>query len=263
LKAIILAGGYAKRMWPLTKDFPKTLLPIEGRPAIDYILDRLLETDVNAIIVSTNLKFKPLFEAWLREKRIGPIEIVAETSRCEDEKLGAVRALGELVPELKPDDYLIIAGDNIFTAGIRGMIDFYKKKEAPVIAVIKARSAEEVLRGSSVLLEKDMRIAWFKEKPMKAETMLIGACIYILPYKTLLRTSEYLQEGGDKDEPGNFMEWLCEREAVYGYMLPGRLWDIGTIEGYRELMREFQTANHKNRESKIRNRLQQEHQKPH
>jgi len=242
LKAIILAGGYAKRMWPLTKDFPKTLLLIRGRPAIDYILDRLLETDVNAIIISTNLKFKPRFKAWRKNKRVGLIEIVAETSRCEEEKLGAVGALAELAARLEPDDYLIIAGDNLFTAGIRGMIDFYKEKKAPVVAVIKARSADEVLRGSSILLEKDMRIARFKEKPMKIETMLIGACIYILPHKTLLKASEYLQEGGDRDEPGRFIEWLCVRETVYGYMLPGRLWDIGTIEGYEELKREFQTA---------------------
>jgi len=242
LKTIILAGGYAKRMWPLTKDFPKALLPIGGKPAIDHILDRLQETDVNAIIVSTNLKFKPRFEAWLKEKHIGPIEIVAESSRREEEKLGAVGALAELAPKLEPDDYLIIAGDNVFTAGIGGMIDFYREKKGPVVGVIKARSAEEVLRGSSVLLEKNMRIARFKEKPMKVETMLIGACIYILPYRTLSRTREYLQEGGDRDEPGNFMEWLCERETVYGYMLPGRLWDIGTIEGYEELKREFQIS---------------------
>jgi glucose-1-phosphate thymidylyltransferase len=216
---------------------------------MDYIVDRLLETDVNAIIVSTNLKFKPRFEAWRKDKRIGLIEIVAETSRSEDEKLGAVGALAELTPKLEPDDYLIIAGDNIFTAEIGGMIDFYKQKKAPVIAVIKARSAEEVLRGSSILLEENMRIARFKEKPMKIETMLIGACIYILPYKTLLRTSEYLQEGGDRDEPGNFIEWLCKKETVYGYMLRGRLWDIGTIEGYEELRREFQAEGHKKESS--------------
>ena len=110
-----MAGGYAKRMWPLTKDFPKTLLPVGGRPAIDHIVDRLLEAKVSAIIVSTNLKFKPHFEAWLKQKPIGVIEIVAETSKCEKEKLGVVGALAELAPKLKPDDYLIIAGDNIFT----------------------------------------------------------------------------------------------------------------------------------------------------
>jgi len=139
-----------------------------------------------------------------------------------------------------PDGYLIVAGDNIFTAGIRGMIDFYKQKKAPVIAVIKARSMEDVVRCSSVVLEKSMKIARLEEKPAKPKSMLIGACIYALPYGSLLRTSEYLQDGGERDGPGNFMEWLCERETVYGYMLPGRFWDIGTIESYEELRREFQ-----------------------
>jgi len=239
LKAIILAGGYAKRMWPLTQDFPKTLLPIQGRPAIDYILDKLLEANVKSIIVSTNLKFKPRFEDWLKEKPIGLIEIVTETSRCEEEKLGAVGALAELAPKLKPDDYLIVAGDNLFTAGIEGMIDFYEKKQAPIVAIVEARNVEEVRRGSSVLLKEDMRIVRFKEKPLAVESMLIGACIYILPHRTLLRTSEYLKEGGYRDEAGNFIGWLSEREAVYGYMLTGRLWDIGTTEGYEEIKREF------------------------
>jgi len=234
-----LAGGYAKRMWPLAQDFPKTLLPIGGRAAMDYILDRVLETDVTAIIVSTNLRFKPHFEAWLKEKQTDLIEIIAESSKCEEEKLGAVAALADLASKMEPDDYLIIAGDNIFTTGIRGMIDFYRQKKAPVVAIVKAASTEEVVRGSSILLEEDMRIMRFKEKPTKPNGMLIGACIYILTYGNLLRTSEYLQEGGDRDEPGNFMEWLCERETVYGYILPGRLWDIGTIEGYKELKRTF------------------------
>mgnify|MGYP002397001317 CR=1 FL=1 len=239
MRAIILAGGYAKRMWPLTQDFPKTLLPIGGRPAMDHILDRLLETDVKAIIVSTNLKFKPHFEAWLKDKQTDLIKIITETSECEEEKLGAVAALADLASKMEPDDYLIIAGDNIFTTGIRDMIDFYRQKKASVVAIIKATSREEVVSGSSVLLEGDMRIAQFKEKPAKPNSMLIGACIYILTYANLLRTSEYLQEGGDRDDPGNFMEWLCKKETVYGYMLPGRLWDIGTIKGYKELERVF------------------------
>ena len=239
MKAIILAGGYAKRMWPLTKDLPKTLLPIAGRPAIDYIIDKLLEADVKAIIVSTNLKFKPHFESWLKNRHVSSIEIMIEATRDEEEKLGAVRALAELAPKLRPDDYLIIAGDNIFTGGMRGMIDFYKQKKAPVVAVIKAASMEEVARGSSVTLRKDMKIIRFEEKPVKPKSMLIGACIYIMPRNTILRVAEYLSEGGARDEPGNFVAWLCERESVYGYPLRGRLWDIGTIEGYEQVKQEF------------------------
>ena len=234
MRAIILAGGYAKRMWPLTKAFPKNLLPIKGRPALDFILDRLLEADIENVIISTNLRFKSHYEDWLRKKRTNLIEIVTEASRCEEEKLGSIGALADLAPKLKPDDYMIIAGDNIFEDELKGMINFYEEKKAPVVAVIKARNEDEVLRGSSVIIKKDMRIVEFKEKPTKAKSSLIGACIYLMPHRTLLRTNEYIQEGGDRDEPGNFIEWLCERETIYGYMLQGQLLDIGTVEGYKE-----------------------------
>ena len=239
MKALILAGGYAKRMWPLTKDVPKPLLPIAGRPAIDYILDKLLEASIKTIIVSTNQRFKPQFEEWRRNKQAFQIEISTEDSRDEEEKLGATKALAELAPRLKPDDYLIIAGDNIFTVGIKGMIDFYNQKKAPVIAVIKAESVEEVMRGSSIILEKDMRITSFEEKPSKPRSMLIGVCIYTMPHKAILRAAEYLAEDGKKDELGNFAAWLCKKEDVYGYMLEGQLWDIGTIESYERLNEEF------------------------
>jgi len=239
LKALILAGGYGKRMWPLTKDVPKPLLPIAGRPAIDYILDKLLEVNVRTVLVSTNLRFKKQFEDWRQNKQAFQIEISTEDTRDEEEKLGAIRALAELAPKLDPDDYIIIAGDNIFTAGVKGMIDFYNQKKAPVIAVVEAADVDEVMRGSSVLLDKDMRITSFEEKPSRPRSMLIGVCIYIMPHTTILRTVEYLNAGGKKDELGNFVSWLCEREKIYGYMLEGRLWDVGTIKSYERLKGEF------------------------
>lgn len=213
-------------MWPLTKDLPKSLLPIGNRPALDYVLDRLLEANLNSITVLTNLKFKPYFEAWLKEKHTDLVKISAEPSRREEEKLGAIGALAALTPRLEQDDYLVMAGDNIATAGVKGMIDFYAEKRAPTVAIIKAKRAEEVLRGSSTLLAEDGRILWFEEKPREIKSMLIGACIYILPYGTLLRTSEYLREDGNRDEPGAFMEWLCKRGGL-------RIHAARTTLGYR------------------------------
>jgi len=243
LRAIILAGGYAKRMWPLTKDFPKVLLPIDERPVIDHILDKLHEANIKAVIIITNLTFESHFHSWLEKKPGHSVEILAEPSRCEEEKLGAIGALATFAPKLAPDDYLVIAGDNIFTGKLGSMIQFYKKKKAPVVAVIRAGTKDEVLRGSSVILERDMRIAQFREKPDEAESMLIGVAIYLLPYQILMKTVEYIQEGGNNDALGNFMEWLCKKDRVYGYMLQGRLWDVGTIESYEQLKRELQTTN--------------------
>ena len=242
MRAIILAGGYAKRMGPVAAELPKSLLPIAGRPAIEYILDKLTEIAPEKILLTTNIKFKPAFESWLASKHLTNIELVVEQSRSEREKLGAVGALAQLAPKLKPDDYLVICGDNIFTSSLTGMLEYYRQKRKAVVAVYCQTSLDEVKAGSAVTLGEDNRIVNFEEKPKDPRTRLVGACIYILPFQSLPRTRQYLDEGGSRDEPGNFISWLCRQEEVYGYMLDGYVWDIGTPRGYEELQKAFTEA---------------------
>jgi len=239
MRAIILAGGYAKRMGQLGVALPKSLLPIAGRRAIDYILDKLNEVDPEKILLTTNLRFKQEFESYLACKPPMNIELVLEQSRREEEKLGAVGALAELAPKLKPDDYFVICGDNIFTSSLTEMLKCYRQKGKAVVAVYHQKSLEEVKLGSAVTLGSDNRVLGFEEKPKKPTTTIVGACIYILPYKSLLRTKQYLDMGGKRDEPGNFIAWLCRQEEVYAYVFPSYVWDIGTPGGYEELQRQF------------------------
>jgi len=244
-----LAGGYAKRMWPLTADLPKALLPLAGKPAIDHILDRILEIPIDNIIISTNLRFKTQFESWLKAKEALKIEIIAEESRCEEEKRGAVGAVAELASRLVPDEYLVVCGDNVFTSSLAGMVQVYQRRRKPVVAVYVQKSLELVKLGSEVTLDESGRIIQFEEKPTDPKSRLVGACIYILPYLSLQRTKEYLAEGGNKDEPGNFVAWLCKKEQVYSYMLDGYVWDIGTVQGYESLQEEFAKASNRQRNS--------------
>jgi glucose-1-phosphate thymidylyltransferase len=239
MRAIILAGGYAKRMGQLAVELPKSLLPIAGRPAIDYILEKLNEVVPEKILLTTNLRFKQEFESYLASKPPMNVEIVVEQSRSEEEKLGAVGALAELVPKLEPGDYLVICGDNIFTSSLTGMLECYRQKRKAVVAVYHQKSLEEVKLGSAVTLGSDNRVLSFEEKPKKPTTTVVGACIYILPYESLLRTKQYMGIGGNRDEPSNFIAWLCRQEEVYGYVLASYVWDIGTPDGYEELQREF------------------------
>jgi glucose-1-phosphate thymidylyltransferase len=239
MRAIILAGGYAKRMGQLAVELPKSLLPIAGRPAIEYILDKLTEIAPEKILLTTNIKFKPAFESWLTSKHLANIELVVEQSRSEREKLGAVGALAQLAPKLEPDDYLVICGDNFFTSSLTGMLECYRQKRKAIVAVYHQKSLEEVKLGSAVTLGSDNRIVSFEEKPKKPTTTVVGACIYILPYESLLRTKQYLEIGGNRDEPGNFIAWLCKQEEVYAYMFPSYIWDIGTPKGYEELQKQF------------------------
>lgn len=151
-------------MWPITHDFPKPLLPVGGRPAIDFIIDKLLEIDIDMMFVSTNLKFEKLFQTWLASKPHDRIEIIVERSRSEGEKLGAIRALAELAHQLPPDDYVIVAGDNLFRDNLHGMLSFYGRVQKSVVAILYAEDSGQAKRGSTVTLDHEMRIVDFRSQ---------------------------------------------------------------------------------------------------
>ncbi len=233
--AIVLAGGYAKRLWPLTLDKPKALLPIAGKPMIDYVIEKLvsLNPPLSRIVLSTNLRFQPRFQEWLRTSGYLGIELAADNSVSEEEKLGAVRAMADIVGRTSDEDVLVLAGDNLFTDDLVGFIRFFDGKRVPTVALYHARNLVEAEKGATVTLDEDGRILEFVEKPLHPETTLVGACVYAFPAGIGKRFKEYLDLELPSDEPGRFIEWLHKREPVYGCMLKDYLWDIGTLESYR------------------------------
>ena len=236
LIAIVLAGGYAKRLWPLTLNKPKALLSIAGKPIINYIIDKLvtLEPPVSEIILSTNLKFLPHFEEWLENSRYNNVRIIAEKSHSEKEKLGATKALADIVDNIGRSETLVTAGDSLFTDTLEGFIRFFHEKNAATIALYRARNLEETKKGSTVTIDDTNRILEFVEKPSHPKSTLVGACLYAFPIEISRRFKEYLTLGCSKDEPGRFIQWLHLQEPVYGYLLKDYLWDIGTIDSYKE-----------------------------
>ena len=234
---IILAGGYGKRLWPLTKDVAKPLLPIGDRVVLDYVMDKVLELDeLDKIIVSTNLKFEKDFKKWMRKYRDAPLELSVEPSRGEEEKPGAVRALYLLASKLS-DDCLIIAGDNIFTFSLKALVEKYKRLRAPLIALYDVGSLELAKNYGVVEVDSELRIIGFEEKPADPKSSLVSTGIYIYPREVVPVMKSYLEEGGGADRLGDFIEWLHKRTPVYGYIVRGEWWDIGTIETYREVLR--------------------------
>jgi len=231
---IILAGGYGKRLWPLTYDRPKVLLPLAGRPVLDYIAEKLtaLNPPINRVIVSTNLRFQPQFQEWLQAKEYRNVELLPDRSRSEEEKPGAIGALAEIAEETD-GDLLVAAADSLFADDLRGLIDLFREKAAPVVALYRAINLEEVMRGSEVTLDDQGRILEFVEKPTEPKKTLVGGCIYAFPHRIHRRLEEYSGLRLPRDEPGRFIEWLCKQEDVYGCMLRDYVWDIGTLESYK------------------------------
>jgi glucose-1-phosphate thymidylyltransferase len=233
--AVVLAGGYAKRIWPLSIDKPKALLPVAGKPVIDYIFQKILKITppVSKIIVSTNLRFQSQFDEWLEKSGYSSVELVPDNSRSESDKIGAIRALSNVISG-EAEDFLVLAGDGLFLDELTGFVHFFEENHAPVVALYTASDIAEAKRGATVSLDGDGRIVNCVEKSENPKTKLIGACIYAFPARICKRLKEYVSLGLPQDQPGKFIEWLCKVEAVYGFMLNGSLLDIGMLESYKE-----------------------------
>lgn len=231
--AIILAGGYGKRLWPVTRDVAKPLLPVAGKPLIDHLMEKLmpLKGAVGEVWVLTNEKFKGQFEEWTQKWQHLNVKVISDGSSCEDEKPGAIGALAKIAP-LISEDFLIVAGDCIYEDRLDDFLKFFMEKRKPVIAVYRAKTMDQVIRGSAVSLSTDGRIVSFAEKPKKPSTDLVGAVVYAFPARIRDRLMEYADLELPRDEPGRFMEWLHKVEEAYGYLLKGDVWDIGTPEAY-------------------------------
>jgi glucose-1-phosphate thymidylyltransferase len=231
LDAVILAGGYGKRLWPITLNTAKPLLPVCGRPVIEYIMEKLDEIEcIRNIIISTNLRFGDDFKRWAEKYRDERIKIVVEESRSEKEKLGAVKALSRLSTQLE-HDVLIVAGDNLFTGSPRPMIEKYSGR--PVIAIYDVRDAELAKLYGVVKIDDETRIIDLVEKPERPSSTSVSTGIYIFPRRVIHMIGEYLGEGGGGDRLGDFIQWLHKKIPVYGYLLDGDWWDVGDIESYK------------------------------
>jgi len=236
-----LAGGYGTRLYPLTKRIAKPLLEISDKPIIDYIMEKLVELDLEKILVAVNMRFKDQFLEWLENRDYLGVELRVEPSRDEGEKLGAIRGLSRLLDEVK-DDCVIVAGDNLFTSSLIGFKEFYLEKRAPVVGLHDIGDLDKVRSLSMAEVDQEGRITRFIEKPEKPTSTLVGIGVYMLPERSFKRINEYLEEGNNPDSPGFFIQWLCSREPVYGYILEGHWWDIGTPEAYYEAKRFLEGA---------------------
>jgi glucose-1-phosphate thymidylyltransferase len=242
MKAVVLAGGYAKRLQPVLRDIPKPLLPVKGKPIVDYIVEKLFKLkEIDEIIILTNRRLAGRFREWARNRKYRGIKIVAEPSRHEEEKLGSLGAIAWLISIKKlEEDCLIIGGDNLFTSSLKPVMEYHGKIRAPLLVVYDLRSKRLAREYSVVKLDSKSRVVGFVEKPKRPDSTLIGTCIYVMPKRILKMLHKYLREGENPDSPGHFIQWLHKRTNVYGYRLKGQWYDIGTPKTYQKARETFQ-----------------------
>jgi len=234
MDAVVLAGGYATRLWPVTKHRPKMLLPVGETTVIDRILTEL-ETDdrIENVYVSTNERFAADFEAHVKEEGYEKPELSIEETSAEDEKFGVVGALGQLVDrEGIDDDLLVIAGDNLMGFDVSDFIDYFAEKGTPTLAAYDVGTREKAKSYGLVELDGE-RVVDFQEKPEEPNSTLVSIACYAFPEESI-RFREYLDGDNNPDEPGWFIQWLQSQEPVHAFTFDDAWYDIGTPESYLE-----------------------------
>ena len=245
MKVIILAAGYATRLYPLTLTQPKPLLPVAGKPMIEYVLDNLAPIGgIDRVYVVTNAKFAGHFRKWSVQYRETKSKfnftIVDDGSTDDTNKLGAI---GDIHFVLKTqsvnDDLIIVAGDNLFSEKLEGFGKFVREKNAPVLAVYDVGNLEEIKKYNSITVDEEGRITFFEEKPKDPTSTITGIALYYYPRASLPLIKQYIAEGNNPDQPGRLVQWLYPREPFYTWRVPGLWYDIGAKETLEEANKIF------------------------
>src|SRR5436190_13160284 len=245
MKVVILAAGYATRLYPLTLTQPKPLLPVAGKPMIEYVLDNLAPIGgLDRIFVVTNSKFAAQFQQWTDAYRASKAKpeftIVNDGSTDDSNKLGAIGDLNLVITKEKiDDDLIVVAGDNLFSESVEEFGKVAREKKAPVLAVYDVGSLEQIKKYNSISIDASGKITYFEEKPKVPTSTLTGIALYYYPKETLPLIKQYVKEGNNPDQPGRLVQWLYTRVPVYTWTVPGIWYDIGSKETLEEANRIF------------------------
>ncbi len=238
MKAIILAAGYATRLYPLTKDKPKPLLIVAGKPMVEHILDKIIVLDdVDEVFIVTNNKFYSHFENWLKVYSYPKkIKIINDGTNTNEDRLGAIGDIDFVIKQENiDDDLLVIAGDNLFEFSLKDFADYSKEKKTSIIALFDLKEKDKVAnKFGVVIIDENKKVIDFEEKPSEPKSTLAATACYLYKKEDIAKLKDYLKERESTDAPGHFFEYLSKQKPVYAFIFEGRWWDIGSLEQLEE-----------------------------
>lgn len=244
MKALILAAGYATRLYPLTKEYPKPLLEVGGRPIINYIIDKLnTVSGIDEIYIVTNSKFIRIFRQWVKLiKSPKKITLIDDLTKSNQDRLGAIGDINFVVNKLKvQDDLLVVGGDNLFSGPLKSFLNFSAQKDSAVsIGLYRLKQKKDASRYGVVKLDVSKKVISFEEKPRKPKSSFVAMCLYYLPEVRLKLINEYMRNKKIKtDATGSYIAWLKDRVDVYGYVFGGSWFDIGDYKYLNAAKKDF------------------------
>lgn len=251
MKAIILAAGYATRLYPLTLNTPKAMLPIAGVPMMDYLVREMaLIPSLSEIHIVTNHKFAAQFEAWCHqaesEGRYPSLRFAVwdDGTTSNDDRLGAVGDMQYVIERAAlDDDVLVAASDNFFTFPLKRFTDEFERQGRDLLLAGRIDDTDTLRRFAVATLDASGRVCTLVEKPQDPPSDIGVYALYLYRRDTLPLVARYLDEGGLPDSPGLFPEWLCRTGHELGaYLFEGECIDIGTPDSYRDVCAQFDAA---------------------
>lgn len=242
MKNIVIAAGYATRLYPLTENFPKPLLKIGD----STILDRMMADidsipDIDGHIIVTNHRFAHIFNEWKdRSSYTRPITIIDDGTSSNETRLGAVRDLLLAIDKCGvDDDIMVLAADNILDFSLRGFVDFFREKGSSVIMCHHEPELRRLQRTGVIAVDGDMRVLEMQEKPERPVSNWAVPPFYIYSRKDLPLIRDCMAHGCGFDAPGNLAHYLAGVTALHAWRMPGSRLDIGSMDSYREAQRIF------------------------
>lgn len=240
MKCLILAAGYATRLYPLTENFPKPLLKVGDKTILDWLIDDIATSgEVDEYIVISNHKFAEHFEKWAAEKS-QKITVVDDGTSTNETRLGAVKDIQFAIEKCKIDsDVLVIAGDNVLDFSLTKFIAYAKQKNTSCIMRYFEKDEKKLQKGGVVCVDETDKITAMEEKPSNPKSNWACPPFYYYTKEDTRLVKKGIEAGCGTDAPGSYIAWLCGETDVHAMEMPGSRYDIGNLESYEKVQKEY------------------------
>lgn len=240
MKCLILAAGYATRLYPLTENFPKPLLEVKGKSILDWLIDDIDGAGlVDEYVVISNHKFAHHFDAWAKGKS-QKVTVVDDGTDSNETRLGAVRDIQFAIDALSlDDDMLVIAGDNLLDFSLTRFVRYAKEKGTSCIMRYYEESEKKLQKCGVVSIDENDLITDMQEKPAQPKSHWCCPPFYYYTREDAKLVRKGIDGGCGVDAPGSYIAWLCTQTAVHAMEMPGRRYDIGNLESYAKVQEEY------------------------
>lgn len=242
MKNIVIAAGYATRLYPLTENFPKPLLKVGSRNILERMLDDIdALPEIDAHIIVTNHRFAHIFEEWLAgTSYTKPVTIIDDGTETNETRLGAVRDLLLAIERCKiDDDIMVVAADNILEFSMRGFVDYFKEKATSVIMCHHEPELKKLQRTGVIAVDGDMKVLEMQEKPENPVSNWAVPPFYIYSKADLPLIVDCMNHGCGFDAPGNLAHYLADASTLHAWPMTAGRFDIGSLDSYKEAQERF------------------------